>query len=166
MSEHHSFTGGEHVRLKPTDEHRSPRIGRVAGVKENSNIVDVEYSEGLGKRVTRPVLADKLEEMCRELVYRGYGSSECGRKAKENHLCGLHLSHLARRVREREAMEKAQRDRREKNARMLAVAELAKAEIEALFGGTREIEVSVTNITERARVSMDLDVFLDIIRNA
>lgn len=168
MSDRHTFTGGEHVRLKPTPQSKYPDIGIVVGT-EGENIVMVEYRDRLGsKRVTKPQRGDKLEEMCKETVYRaGWSrSSECGRKAKEDHLCGMHLAHRERRKREREELDRREAASKAKRARMIAVGELAQAEIDALFGGSREIEISVTKITERARVSMDLDTFLDIIRNA
>ena len=92
---------GDHVRRK-TSSHTP--IGVVRQVTNDHAYVD--FSGGFPRQgeVTKVVI-DRLEQMCGGLVYsrRMLDDTECGRVAKEDGLCGVHMNALKRAKVAREA---------------------------------------------------------------
>lgn len=160
-----TFTGGEHVRLKPTKENKHPSIGIIVGVKDQ--VVEVEYRRRLGESVTKRHSIGAVEEMCKEHVYRveWSSSSECGRKAKEDHLCGMHFAHKKRRQAEEEARKERERLAKEYRDETELLRQALNAKITER--GLRVIAPSLQVLHERnGTVSIKLDELFDLIRNA
>ncbi len=160
-----TFTGGEHVRLKPTKENKHPSIGIVVGIEDQ--MVEVEYRRRLGESITEHFSVSSLEEMCKEHVYRsGFSSSsECGRKAKEDHLCGMHLGIEERRRREYEAAQERVRLANEYRDETALLRQALDAQIDER--GLREIAPSLKVLHEHnGTVAIKLDELLALIRNA
>lgn len=161
-----TFTGGEHVRLKPTKENKYPSIGIVVGIKDQ--VVEVEYRRRIGEHITKRHSLGAVEEMCKEHVYRSTfdSYSECGRKAKEDHLCGMHLG--AKKRRDNEQQKRKERERLAKEYRdetALLTQHLNEQIDKRIHRETSAPSLSVLNARE-GTVSIKLDELLDLIRNA
>lgn len=161
-----TFTVGDHVRVKPSPERPHSPIGTVVNpdVDGDGLFTEVEYRRRLGESETLKTTTGRLEEMCKEHVYRsGFASSsECGRRAKEGHLCGMHLSNKQRRQKERDAAAELARQREQKRAE----EEARRKELEAKIREQGWHEFVGVADANAGLVRLRWDDLIDLVRNA
>lgn len=154
-------------KVKRTDE-KYPSVGVVTDIEGKDALVEFRSrSYGSAVRTEKRIPLDKLARVCKETVYRDYGSNLCGRyvKNEETGLCGLHEGHRLRRIREDEARKETMRLRQEEADRKAALQKDATEKIDKIFDGTPTRE-KIRIIYNTDQISMQVDDFLDLLRNA
>lgn len=130
------------------------RTGMLVGLGATYGVVEFARPR-IGNRETKNIPVKDLVEMCKVSVWRDYGDSMCGRKAKEDHLCGLHLSHRNRRAAEEE-------ERRQKQAQ---VDDARAAMTDSIKARGLDDRLAIYNVARR-EVIVNLDTLYDMLRNA
>lgn len=148
-------------KVKLTTQPYAP-VGKVMELDGEYAVVEYKgrgYDMGL---YTKRELIKNLVQVCKEEVYGDYAVSECGRKAKERDLCGMHLGHENRRAREQAEREELARQRQQQRADEEARRKNLEAKIREK-GWHEFVGVADANA---GLVRLRWDDLIDLVRNA